>query len=82
MLFFTQLFFVIKENKKYEDREKMTNWVSCQAIKAGFTFIIDKFDSGSGRRKLKFVLAYEGSDGYKEVVKTRRHTFKKMWMSF
>ena len=50
---------------KYEDLEEMINQTYCQPIKARFTLIIDKSNSGSENRKPKLVLGCERSDQYK-----------------
>ena len=65
-------FYVTKDKKKYEDRDEMINWARCQAIEAGFTLIIDKSYSGSGRRKPKLVLACERSGEYKGTKESKR----------
>jgi len=67
-----QSFLLRKRKNKYEDREEMINWVRCQAIEVGFTLIIDKFYSGSERRKPKLVLACERSCVYKGTKKSKR----------
>lgn len=54
-----------------------------QTRKTEFTIKTLIFDSGSGCRKLKFVLRFKGDDkhkGNKDEVETRRHMFKKMEM--
>ncbi|MCI15321.1 protein FAR1-RELATED SEQUENCE 10-like, partial [Trifolium medium] len=52
--------------EKYKVRDEMIEWCKKEAVKAGFTMVIEKSNSGSYRRKNYFVLGCSRGGAYKE----------------
>jgi hypothetical protein len=52
--------------KKYKNRDELIDWCKNEAIKAGFTMVIEKSHMGKNNRKPFFVLGCERGGVYKE----------------
>jgi hypothetical protein len=50
----------------YKVRDELIQWCKGEALKAGFTMVIEKSDNGSNRRKAFFILGCERGGEYKE----------------
>jgi hypothetical protein len=51
---------------KYKVRDELIQWCKDEVLKAGFTMVIEKSDSGSNRRKAYFIFGCERGGEYKE----------------
>jgi hypothetical protein len=50
----------------YKVRDELIQWCKGEALKAGFTMVIEKSDNGSNKRKAYFILGCERGGEYKE----------------